>query len=402
VEVAEPPYDVMSAEEARDMAAGRENSFLRVDKAEIELPGIDPYDDAVYRRARENFRRMLQERVFIQDPVPMLYIYRLTSPHSTGQTGVAACASIDEYLSGAIRRHELTRQEKELDRVKHIKYCGAHTGPIFLAYRNQPGIDALVTEWTESHSPYCDFTRENVRHQAWTVDDKSVINALVDNFARVPVMYIADGHHRNAAAARAALEMLENNQVYSHSEEFNNYLAVMFPAEQLKILEYNRLVKDLNGLSPQEFLEKIAQKFTVTRTNGVPAPAKSGQFCAYMPGQWFTLEVKPEFIPADPIGALDVSLLQNLVLGPVLGISDPRADKRIDFSGGARGAAELAARVDSGEMAAAFALYPVSMDTLMTIADAGDIMPPKSTWFEPKLLSGLFIHLLDPPRQEGQ
>ena len=394
--VAALPYDVMTSDEARKTTEGNPHSFLHVDKAEIDLPeDIDPYAPEVYQKARDNFMSMRQEGVFIQDASPCLYIYRLTMGKRS-QTGLVACTSIDEYESGLIKKHELTRADKEQDRIRHVEALGAHTGPIFLAYRNRPEIEDIIFRWSGEKSPVYDFiSKDGIGHSVWIINDDAVIAKLKDLFLDIPNLYIADGHHRNASAVKVGLDYRKKNPDYDPEGEFNFYLSVLFPDSQLKIMDYNRLIKDLNGLEPSELLEALGEKFILEEAKE-PKPREPHQFGLYMEGKWFRLQLKPQYVRHDdPVGALDVSLLQEHLLGPVLGISDPRTDKRIDFVGGIRGYNELEKRVDSGEMALAITLYPVSMEELMAIADAGAIMPPKSTWFEPKLRSGLFVHDLE-------
>ncbi|MCL2356331.1 MAG: DUF1015 family protein [Defluviitaleaceae bacterium] len=390
--VAALPYDVMNTEEARQMATGNPYSFLRVDKAEIDLPlETDQYDPAVYARAKENLQNLMRDAMQ-QDEQPNFYIYRLTG-YGQCQTGLAACVSADEYERGLIKRHEFTRPDKEQDRVNHVEATEAHTGPIFLAYRDevQGGADTpkkLMAELVKSPPEY-DFTAEDgVRHELWVVDDAAAQNTLVTMFANVPALYIADGHHRNATAAIVAKKRGGNPDA-----EHNFYLAVIFPHDELAILDYNRVVKDLNGNSPDEFLQKLSDEWILEKSDRPVKPSRKFEVGMYMKGQWFRLAKKNPPNTADPIENLDCSVLQNALLAPILGIGDPRTDKRIDFVGGIRGLEGLEARVNSGEMAVAFALFPTSMDELMSVADANQIMPPKSTWFEPKLRSGLLVHL---------
>jgi uncharacterized protein (DUF1015 family) len=392
-EVAALPYDVMTSKEAREMVKGKPYSFLHVDRAEVDLPeSVNIYSDEVYKRAADNLNRMIANGVYVQDKKPCLYIYRLTMD-GRSQTGLVVCTSIDEYINGSIKKHELTRESKEQDRIRHVDECNANTGPIFLTYRGEEDIDALISEQTDK-APIYDFTCEDgVRHTVWLIDDNEVIERLTADFAKIPALYIADGHHRNASAVKVGLKRRGEGE-YDKSAEFNYYLSVLFPADQLEIMDYNRVVKDLNGLSADEFKAKISESFIIKESADKFKPYKAHSFGMYLDGKWYSLEAKPEIIPEDCVGELDVSILQNSLLTPVLGIGDPRTDKRIDFVGGIRGLEELVSRVDSGEMAVAFAMYPTSMQELMTIADEGRIMPPKSTWFEPKLRSGIFIHKL--------
>lgn len=393
--VAALPYDVVNSEEAAEMVIGNPYSFLHVDKAEIDLPaGTDIYSPEVYEKAKSNLEKMITDGVLVQDEKPMLYVYELTMD-GRSQTGLVACTSIDEYMQGIIKKHELTREDKEQDRIRHVDICNANTGPIFLAYRTVDEISEIVDN-VKKNAPVYDFTAEDgIIHRAWIIDNEETINRLVKLFKDVPNLYIADGHHRNASAAKVGLKRRNENPNYTGDEEFNYYLAVIFPSDQLKILDYNRVVKDLNGLSEEEFIKKLSEKFDIVETEGRAKPDKAYDFGMYMDGKWYMLTAKDEIKSKDAVKGLDVSILQDNVLIPILGIGDIRTDKRIDFVGGIRGLGELEKRVDSGEMKVAFAMYPTSIEQLMTIADENKIMPPKSTWFEPKLRSGLFIHSLD-------
>lgn len=393
--VAALPYDVVNSEEAAEMVIGNPYSFLHVDKAEIDLPaGTDIYSPEVYEKAKSNLEKMITDGVLVQDEKPMLYVYELTMD-GRSQTGLVACTSIYEYMQGIIKKHELTREDKEQDRIRHVDICNANTGPIFLAYRTVDEISEIVDN-VKKNAPVYDFTAEDgIIHRAWIIDDEETINRLVKLFKDVPNLYIADGHHRNASAAKVGLKRRNENPNYTGDEEFNYYLAVIFPSDQLKILDYNRVVKDLNGLSEEEFIKKLSEKFDIAETEGRAKPDKAYDFGMYMDGKWYMLTAKDEIKSKDAVKGLDVSILQDNVLIPILGIGDIRTDKRIDFVGGIRGLGELEKRVDSGEMKVAFAMYPTSIEQLMTIADENKIMPPKSTWFEPKLRSGLFIHSLD-------
>lgn len=395
--VAALPYDVMNSDEARQMVVGNPHSFLHVDKAEIDLdPSIDLYDTRVYEKARDNLQQMIADGVFMQDSAPCLYIYKQVM-QGRSQIGIVGCASIDDYKNNNIRKHELTRADKEQDRINHVDYCDANTGPIFLTYRARADIDALVAAQMEN-APVYDFTSEDgISHTVWVIEDTAVIEKLTEAFAGVENLYIADGHHRCASAFRVGQMRRAAKPDYDGSEEFNYFLSVIFPDSQLYIMDYNRIVKDLNGNTPESFLEKVAEQFTVTPYEGAGAlkPTKKHTYGMYLAGKWYSLEAKPgSYDEGDPVAQLDVSILQNNLLHPILGIGDPRTDKRIDFVGGIRGLDALADRVDDGSMAVAFSMYPTTMQDLMDIADAGAIMPPKSTWFEPKLRSGLFIHKL--------
>lgn len=393
--VAALPYDVVNSEEAREMTADRPYSFLHVDKAEIDLPvGTDIYAPEVYAKAKENLYGMIEKGILVQDDKPMLYIYELTMD-GRSQTGLVACTSIDEYMDGVIKKHELTREDKEQDRIRHVDICNANTGPIFLAYRTVDEISEIINKIKEN-SPIYDFTAEDgIKHRAWIIDSETDINNLVELFKGVPNLYIADGHHRNASAAKVGLKRRQENPSYTGDEEFNFYLSVIFPSDQLKILDYNRVVKDLNGMSETEFMEKLSEKFEIAERDGRAKPDRQYDFGMYLNKRWYMLTAKEDIRSNDAVKGLDVSILQDNVLIPILGIGDIRTDKRIDFVGGIRGLGELEKRVDSGEMKVAFAMYPTSIEQLMTIADEGKIMPPKSTWFEPKLRSGLFIHSLE-------
>lgn len=393
--VAALPYDVVNSEEAREMTKDKPYSFLHVDKAEIDLPvGTDIYSPQVYAKAKENLDKLVSDGILVQDNKPMLYVYELTMD-GRSQTGLVACTSIDEYLNGIIKKHELTREDKEQDRIRHVDICNANTGPIFLAYRTVDEISAII-ENVKKNAPVYDFTAEDgIKHRAWVIDNDETANKLIELFKAVPNLYIADGHHRNASAAKVGLKRRAEHPDYTGDEEFNYYLAVIFPSDQLKIMDYNRVVKDLNGMTSEEFMNKLAEKFDIHEAEGKAKPKKQYDFGMYLDKKWYMLTAKENLRVNDAVAGLDVSILQNNVLIPILGIGDIRTDKRIDFVGGIRGLGELERRVDSGEMKVAFAMYPTSIDQLMTIADENKIMPPKSTWFEPKLRSGLFIHSLD-------
>jgi uncharacterized protein (DUF1015 family) len=396
--VAALPYDVMDTAEARQMVKGNPYSFLHVDKAEIDLePGISLYDQKVYEQARDNLNKLVAAGTLVQDKQENYYIYRLTMKGHV-QTGLVATVAVDDYLNNTVKKHEYTRREKEQDRIKHVDYCNAQTGPIFLTYQARAEIDAVVDRWTAANAPLYDFIAEDgIGHTTWVVNDSNVIRELTAAFARLDSLYIADGHHRCAAAVKVAQQRRHANPDYSGTEEFNYFLAVIFPDNQLQVMDYNRVVKDLNGLSTAEFLEKIAARFEVEVCPGNQPcrPEQKNSFGMYLQGQWHLLRARPATVAGlDPVAGLDVSILQDNILAPVLGIADPRTDTRIDFVGGIRGLAELERRVKEG-MAVAFAIYPTTINEVMTIAAAGRVMPPKSTWFEPKLRSGLFIHLLD-------
>ena len=380
------------------MVVGNPYSFLHVDKAEIDLdPSVDLYDTRVYEKARDNLNEMIAKGVFIQDETPCLYIYKQVM-NGRAQIGIVGCTAVDDYRNNVIKKHELTRADKEQDRINHVDYCDANTGPIFLTYRAREAVDSLVAEVMAAKQPVYDFTSDDgISHTVWVMDDPAQVDTVCREFAGIESLYIADGHHRSASAVRVGMKRRDAKPDYDGSEEFNYFLSVIFPDNQLYIMDYNRIVKDLNGYTKEQFLGKISEKFTVTPYlgGGVLKPEKKHTYGMYLEGAWLLLEAKPgTYDINDPVAQLDVSILQNNLLSPILGIGDPRTDKRIDFVGGIRGLQTLADRVDSGEMAVAFSMYPTTMDDLMDIADAGAIMPPKSTWFEPKLRSGLFIHKL--------
>ncbi|MDQ3427496.1 MAG: DUF1015 family protein [Gemmatimonadota bacterium] len=390
--VASVPYDVVSRAEAVELARDNPHSFLHVGRSDIDLPEeVDPYDPRIYARAREALDRFVAEGTLTRDEEPRLYLYRQVM-EGRAQVGVVGCVHVDDYERNVIRKHEKTRPDKEDDRTRHVLTLNANAEPVFLTYRARNEIDALVPPVLDTAALY-DFTADDgVRHTVWRVPDPA---PFLKAFESLNHVYVADGHHRSASAWRAGAELKAKNPAHTGSEEYNWFLAVLFPATQLRILPYNRLVRDLNGLSPADFLARLAPVGRVARTED-PRPRRAGMFCFYLAGSWYRIELEGHSVDKqDPIRSLDVSLLQDRILGPILGIGDPRTDKRIDFVGGIRGTAELERRVDSGEVAIAFALYPTSLDQLMAVADAGDVMPPKSTWFEPKLRSGLFVHGLE-------
>lgn len=394
--VAALPYDVMSSKEAREMVKGNPYSFLHVDKAEIDLDdSIDLYDKRVYEKAKENLNNMIKEGIYIKELKPCLYIYKLVM-EGREQVGIVGCASIDEYENNIIKKHELTREDKELDRINHVDYCDANTGPIFLTYRFKKEINDITEVWMKENDAIYDFTAEdNIRHIVWVIDNSNIVEQIRKHFEEISYLYIADGHHRTASAVKVGLKRRKEGK-YTGEEEFNFFLSVLFPDEQLQIMDYNRVVKDLNGLSEDDFLNKVSEKFIVKKleTKEPFKPTKKHEFGMYMNNSWFRLNAKEgSFNEVDPVERLDVSILQKNLLEPVLGIKDLRTDKRIDFVGGIRGLKELEKRVDEG-MKIAFSMYPTTIKDLMDIADADKIMPPKSTWFEPKLRSGIFIHSL--------
>jgi len=391
--IASVPYDVVNTREARDLADGNAHSFLRVVRAELEFPDdADPYGDEIYERAQANFRKLQDDGLLVRESEPCVYLYRqIMNGHA--QIGVTLACHVEDYENDIIRKHEKTRQAKEDDRTRLTDDLSANTGPVFLTYKDVDAVNAFVDEWVAEHDPTIDFVDDvDVRHTVWRVP-QSEAGSLLDALGDIPLSYVADGHHRSASAARVGRERREANPDHDGSEDYNWFLAVMFPASQLAILPYNRVVKDLQGLSADGFLQRLTEQFHVD-SNGQKAPDRPGSLCVYLDGQWHTLNWEP--VDSDsPIERLDVSVLQDRVLTPLLGIEDPRTDDRIDFIGGIRGTEELEKRVDSGEWAAAFSMYPTTVQQLIDIADAGEIMPPKSTWFEPKLRSGLFVYTLE-------
>ena len=395
-EVAALPYDVMSSAEAAEMVKGKPHSFLHVDKAEIDLPaGTDLYSEQVYLKARENLDKLVSDGVCKQDEHPCFYIYRQIM-NGRSQTGLVGCVSIDDYINNIIKKHELTRADKEADRINHVDYCDANTGPIFLTYRPQSDIAAIVADWKDNHAPVYDFvTEDGITNTVWVIDCPETNSRIASLFGGVDYLYIADGHHRAASAVKVGLKRREQFPDYDGSEEFNFFLAVLFSCDELEIMDYNRVMKDLNGNTPDEFIAKLGEAFTVEKVGRQAyKPEAAHTFGMLLNGEWYKLTAKAgTFDEKDPVAALDVSILQNNLISPILGIDDPRTDKRIDFVGGIRGLGELERRA-STDMCLAFSMYPTTLRELMDIADAGKLMPPKSTWFEPKLLSGLFIHKL--------
>lgn len=390
------PYDVMNREEAAKMAEGNPNSFLHICRSEIDLPEIEnPYCDEVYTKAKTNIEHYLKEEVLIRDEEPFLYIYKQVMD-GRAQTGIVGCVSIDEYLNNTIKKHEFTRVEKEIDRINHFDQCNTNTEPVFLTYRDDKRLRTLIEGWMSSHAPEYDFvTGDGIGHTLWVISDRSVVDALTTLFGEIDALYIADGHHRSASAVKVGQKRRSENPDYTGEEEFNFFMSVIFPDTDLKIFDYNRVVKDLNGLSEEEFLNKISEKFHVEAAPNSPyRPEARHSFGMYLKDRWYKLTAKNEIIcDDDVIQCLDVSILQDHLLGPILGINDPRTDKRIDFVGGIRGLGELERRV-SLDMTVAFALYPASISELLAVSDKDMVMPPKSTWFEPKLGSGLFMHEL--------
>lgn len=392
--VAALPYDVMNSEEAKEMAKDKPWSFLHVDKAEIDLPeGTYLYDEKVYLKARENLDRLSSEGICKEDGKPCLYIYRQIM-NGRAQTGIVGCASIDDYMNNIIKKHELTRADKEADRINHVDYCDANTGPIFLTYRGNETVDAIVAKYTSLDAEYDFTTEDGIRNIVWVVSDDNDIATLSSAFEKIPYLYIADGHHRAASAVKVGMKRREANPDYNGTEEFNFFLAVYFRSDDLAIMDYNRLIADYNGKTQDEIMAEIEKCFDIEKKDGIYHPETKHTFGMYIGKEWYKLTAKNGiFDENDPVDRLDVSILQKNVITPVFGIDDPRTDKRIDFVGGIRGLAELERRC-TVDMQIAFSMFPTTLDDLMDIADAGKIMPPKSTWFEPKLLSGLFIHKL--------
>ena len=389
------PYDVMNSEEAREMVKDKPYSFLHVDRAEVDLPkGIDIYSAEVYEKAKENLEALSANGICKQDEKPMLYIYRQIM-NGREQTGIVGCTAVDDYINNVIKKHEFTRADKEADRIRHVDTLDANTGPIFLTHRENKTVSDITENWKNAHAPVYDFVSDDgVAQTVWVIDDDSVVDTLVKEFAEIPYLYIADGHHRCASAVRVG-ERRRGEGEYDKDAEFNFFLSVIFPCDQLKIMDYNRVMADLNGNTSEEFIAKMGEKFVVEEADESPySPKERHTFGMYLDNKWYKVTAKAEFINEnDPVECLDVSILQNNLITPILNITDPRTDKRIDFVGGIRGLGELERRCAEG-MKLAFAMYPTSLNELMDIADAGKVMPPKSTWFEPKLLSGLFIHKL--------
>lgn len=392
--IAALPYDVMNSEEAREMVEGNEYSFLHVDRAEINLPkDVNVYDKIVYEKASEVLDKMIEDGLYIQDEKACMYIYRQTMKGKS-QTGLVICASIDDYINNKIKKHEHTRKDKELDRINHVDYCDANTGPIFLTYRNQDEISKIMDKWVKNE-PIYDFKSEDGNgHTVWIIDNDNDIDRLTTLFNGVESLYIADGHHRTKSAVEVGLKRRKENPSYTGEEEFNYFLAIAYPDNQLEVLDYNRTVKDLNGLTEETFLNAIEEKFKVNVSEEPVKPKRKHTFGMYMNNTWYELEAKEgTFNEDDPMERLDVSILQNNLLAPILGIDDPTKSDRIEFIGGIRGLKELEKRANK-DMKVSFAMFATTTDDIMSIADGGMIMPPKSTWFEPKPRSGLFIHKL--------
>jgi uncharacterized protein (DUF1015 family) len=389
-QVASRPYDVLNSSEAREEVAGNAASFLHITKSEVDLPeGVDTHSRQVYEKANENLQAFIKKGILIREEKPLYYIYRLNM-NGRSQTGLVCISSLDDYEGNIIRKHELTRPDKEADRIHHMKTIGAQTGNVFLAYKNVKAIDTLIENWKSGHAPVYDFVAaDGIGHTVWIVDAPDTVHEISDLFARqVPFTYIADGHHRAASAAKVRRELDKDA-----STDADYFLTTLFPSGELHILDYNRLVHDLNGASKEEFLESLQRDFLIGKVDKAYSPDQLHEFGLYLDGSWYKLVAKDGSYTGDPIGVLDVTILQKNILDRLLAIKDPRTDKRVDFVGGIRGLGELEKRVDSGEMAAAFSLYPVSLNQLFDIADSGNVMPPKSTWFEPKLRDGLLTHM---------
>lgn len=396
--VSSRPYDVLNSQEAREEAKGNEMSLYRIIKPEIDFPeGTDEHDERVYIKAAENFKMFKENGWLVQDEKENYYVYAQTMNGKT-QYGLVVGAYVEDYMNGVIKKHELTRRDKEEDRMKHVRVNNANIEPVFFAYPDNNEIDAIVAKYT-AQKPIYDFVAapDNFGHTFWIVDGEDDIKSITELFAEMPAMYIADGHHRSAAAALVGAEKAKNNPQHKGDEEYNYFMAVCFPANQLTIIDYNRVVKDLNGLTPEEFIEKLRKNFDVElKGEEIYKPTNLHNFSLYLDGKWYSLTAhKGTYNDEDPIGVLDVTISSNLILDEILGIKDLRSDKRIDFVGGIRGLGELKKRVDSGDMKMALALYPVTMKQIMDIADTGNIMPPKTTWFEPKLRSGIVVHELE-------
>ncbi len=395
-QVVSRPYDVLNSEEAREEAKGNEKSLYHIIKPEIDFPeGTSEYDPKVYEKAAENFQKFQDNGWLVQDEKENYYVYAQTMNGRT-QYGLVVCANVDDYMTGKIKKHELTRRDKEEDRMKHVRVNNANIEPVFFAYPDNKQLDDIVAAVIKNEPEYDLVTSDGIGHTFWVISDDAVIAQITEAFAKMPYMYIADGHHRSAAAALVGDEKRKNNPNHKGDEEYNYFLAVCFPDNQLNIIDYNRVVKDLNGLTEEQFLEALGKNFTVEKKGcEIYKPNKLHNFSLYLSGEWYSLTAKPgTYDDNDPIGQLDVTVSSKLILDEILGIKDLRSDKRIDFVGGIRGLGELKKRVDSGEMKVALALYPVSMKQLISIADSGNIMPPKATWFEPKLRSGFIVHKL--------
>ena len=395
-DIAALPYDVMSSKEARGMVKNNKYSFLHVDRAEVNLDeSVGEYDKVVYDTAKKVLENMIEEGLYIQEKAPAIYIYQQIMD-GRGQKGIVCCTSVDDYINNIIKKHERTRLLKEIDRVNHVDICNANTGPIFLTYRNNNEISSIVEEWTKKEPVYDFISEDGNGHRVWIIDDNIVIEKLVKLFKSIKYLYIADGHHRSASAVKVALKRRKQLGKYTGNEEFNYFLSIIYPDTELKVFDYNRTVKDLNGLSEEEFFSKVEESFYLSKSesNKPVSPKNKHEFGMYMNKQWFILRAKDgSFDESNPIDSLDVSILQNNLLNPILGISDPTKSERIEFIGGIRGIKELENRADT-DMKVSFSMYATTIDDIMNVADSGKIMPPKSTWFEPKPRSGIFIHKL--------
>jgi uncharacterized protein (DUF1015 family) len=393
-QVAAPPYDVLNSKEAKSLTVDNKLSFLRITKPEVDLPdGIDLYSDEVYQKAKENLDLFINENILVQDNTRNFYLYKQVWQEHT-QVGLVAGASCQDYQDDVIKKHEFTREDKEKDRMRHIETLNANTGPVFLTFKQRDEIDTLFNQ-AMARDPEYDFTLDEVRHIFYVVDDPELVAAIKQAFARVDFLYVADGHHRSASATNVKIKRQEQNPHHRGDEEYNFFLSVIFPHNQMKILPYNRVVKETDHLCKAEFFHHLSASFDYQETE-LKVPGKSGEYCLYIDGKWYLLKAKPgSFDESDAVASLDVAILQNNLLDPVLGIKNPRKDNRLDFVGGIRGTAELEKLVDSGEYKYGFSLHPTTIGQLFKVADAGKVMPPKSTWFEPKLKSGLVLHLLD-------
>ena len=395
-DIAALPYDVMSSKEARGMVKNNKYSFLHVDRAEVNLDeSVGEYDKVVYDTAKKVLENMIEEGLYIQEKAPAIYIYQQIMD-GRGQKGIVCCTSVDDYINNIIKKHERTRLLKEIDRVNHVDICNANTGPIFLTYRNNNEISSIVEEWTKKEPVYDFISEDGNGHRVWIIDDNIVIEKLVKLFKSIKYLYIADGHHRSASAVKVALKRRKQLGKYTGNEEFNYFLSIIYPDTELKVFDYNRTVKDLNGLSEEEFFSKVEESFYLSKSesNKPVSPKNKHEFGMYMNKQWFILRAKDgSFDESNPIDSLDVSILQNNLLNPILGISDPTKSERIEFIGGIRGLKELENRADN-DMKVSFSMYATTIDDIMNVADSGKTMPPKSTWFEPKPRSGIFIHKL--------
>jgi len=393
-DVVAPPYDVMNAAEARKMVEGRPWSFLHISRPEVDLPeDVDPYAEKVYAKAAENLKHMIKEGVLTRDKEASYYIYRLTMGEHV-QTGLVAAASVDAYDADRIKKHEFTRPVKEDDRVRQVEALNAQTGPVFLVYKANKVVDDLLAA-VSSHEAHVDVTaKDGVRHEIWVMSETEQVGLLTSEFNNMDALYVADGHHRSAAASRVAATQKENNENHTGEEDYNYFLSVVFPHDQMQILDYNRVIRDLNGMDKDQFLLKVEDAFIIEASAEPVKPGKETEFGMYLDKQWYKLTLAGD-VPNDPVARLDISLLSDNLINPILGVSDPRRDTRIDFIGGIRGLSELEKRVDSGDWAVAFSFFPTTMEALMSVADAGEVMPPKSTWFEPKLADGLVSHVLD-------